>query len=111
MGLFGCPHRWKKYGRKRKGYQQYRCGKCGRLKMEKVRKVRFCMHRWKLDRRRKGGNKLICRKCGEMKEASRYPRGAEPRPDVIESGEPIDVKHSQEELDRLGRYHGRAGYN
>lgn len=65
MGFFGgCSHEYKKYGRKNKGMQQYKCRKCGRLRMKKV-KTFMCMHRWKMDRRRRD-NTLTCQKCGKV---------------------------------------------
>jgi hypothetical protein len=59
----GHSHRWRKYGRRRNGRQQWRCTRCGRLKN---RRVWLCNHRWKWDRRMAAGT-LKCKKCGRVK--------------------------------------------
>jgi hypothetical protein len=65
MGLFGCSHTWKKYGRRHDGIQQYRCRKCGRLKNKQVSQF-LCFHQWKRDRRRAEGV-VTCKKCGKSR--------------------------------------------
>lgn len=68
MGLFGCSHKWKKYGRKRDGIQQQKCTKCGRLRNRKVYQWACMPHQWRLDRRTRPP-KVRCKKCGAEKEA------------------------------------------
>lgn len=70
MPFFGCPHRWRKLRRPNGGYQQYVCGKCGKLRRRKVSKwaQTFCSHKWRLDRRTKPPL-FRCKKCAKTKEA------------------------------------------
>lgn len=59
-----CNHsKWRKYGGPNDGCQQWVCTRCGRLK---IRRIRFCHHRWKWDRRM-GFGTLKCRKCRKEK--------------------------------------------
>ena len=87
MGLFGfggCQHKWKKYGRRRKGIQQQKCSKCGTLRNKKVKACRRNAHRWKMDRRRKPPM-FVCRNCPATRPIPEYPRGYEPEDSELES--------------------------
>jgi hypothetical protein len=77
---FGHTHKWKPYGPKYHGARQSKCSRCGRIKNQKARQNRRCIHRWKLDRRRKDQT-LVCRKCGAARVIESHPRGWEPEPE------------------------------
>lgn len=62
-------HSFKKYGRKKDGYQQFRCTKCGYVKQKQVRPC-LLGHRWKRDRRMAKGV-IKCRVCGITRTVQR----------------------------------------
>jgi len=58
-----CKGNYKKRGKARDGYQQWWCGRCGKVILKKVRPCFWQPHRWKLDRRYKPAT-VKCVRCG-----------------------------------------------
>lgn len=72
MGLFGCSHpKWVKVGGVRDGKQQWKCSKCGRLRIRKAFSWEcfFGSHQYgaRIKGRKNAPTEVKCKVCGKKK--------------------------------------------
>jgi hypothetical protein len=63
-----CPGNFKKYQKRKEGWQQYKCSRCGQLQRKKVAECWFGLHTYPMHRPRKNGTVNVrCKTCGKLK--------------------------------------------